>query len=391
MPVEKREGKLELGRIGYPWQSVEGEGETWVILRARKKFDGLLIDEINRIFIEKFIWEKALDRSGKQLIKGSIALGVVFSGHHPGEEKKEFEGAEIEESLYRQLLINSQSIESKSSGNRAEDNDTQFTGLLLDGDAVALGPDYAKEKGERDWFLELPWQAWICGSPGEKEVKISKIHASQLGINTLLIEVLLRLNDLESIRPEDYGKEGFMAGYQEEWSLEVEGEPVSEVLGLTVERGFYDSSADKKSQSLYLDNCKKLTVIFISERKACERFLTAFCVTRESHNLSMADLPPVQPLSYQFYKRLQKFIKIDFHKIITRLEYYWRVIYESENLPETVAENPQEKIPVSTTQENTSLPVPRKRPGERWLQKKEGGKISPGQAKTILTIKRYLL
>ncbi|MDX9872003.1 MAG: hypothetical protein RBT41_06265, partial [Clostridia bacterium] len=243
---------LELVKPGYPWQEICGDHLTWLILRRKIKDPELRITAIEDVLLDDFQWKVHLANNENHCYSGNLSITVQYkSGSLEGEELEFPEEAETEETCREAFLQPEKylaEVKSKVSGSGETPGctlHTSFPSLLLESPTRAEnGPGkHASDIMRRQ--VQIPWRAKVRGLGQSLEPRIMKVHLAKVGISTMLLEVLLKLevND-QAIEPAQK-RRAYRSGSLGEKMLVIQDEAVQEVLGVAQESGFYSGIADE--------------------------------------------------------------------------------------------------------------------------------------------------
>jgi hypothetical protein len=262
--------------------------------------------------------------------------------------------------------------------------DTAFVSLLFD----KIKPLSNQDKADSYCScLEIPWQAWLYGRGGEREPKIIKVHLAQVGISTLLVELLVKLETIPNIILQKVPQDGYALMPKEEIVLSVKGASIQEVLGLAVRRAFYNCYCDPTGKGLVLENLKKSTMVYVDGSMGGERLLAASHIFSENNKIKYKPLPDFQPFYYQFHKQSTQLLQVDTEMVLCKSEFLWTVDFTVKK-PPTAPPEPilSRELPQAGAFSGTILRT-RPKPGEKW-QKKDGKCCStPCKNKSVLCIR----
>lgn len=375
----KKQVTLELDALGAPWQTVEGDCESWIILR-RKIVVQKEITMLKGVSGLESSWEILYQEEEKRLYSGSIALNLYYQGISVEEVAQNFSEADEEESLCRELLIlPEKKIEFPQQTGPEELS--HFPSLLTDKtEFEQLNPD--QEQADEAVRVEIPWQTWVFGKGKETSPQIVKIHLAQIGLHTFLLEVLMQIELETEMVTKKMPQEGFALTPKEEMLLMLPEENAEQIMGVTIQRAICKSRGEADSKILIMESLQKTSVIFISKNRGRERFLTASVIQTERNRIPLASLPLVQPVHYHFYKQGFNYLQLDDNKILCKSQSLWGVDFllpQEKRAHESKAKD-MDKAPPLAAAEMAPLIMARPKPGEKWFKK--SGKTSKISAKS---------
>lgn len=416
----------------YPWQVLEGDQETWLILRWREKVSKRPIEQLGPVRLEDFQGKVSYAEGERKFFSGTIALTVTY--RVTPTERKPYVVQEPwrEESICEEYFTQEgqgpfwgggqKTDEQKADAYKADDHkeDAQqdnlqakasvssiFPSLLLGREDLRrrkeVGAKDEKEAQEKEvkaeeeqqvWLVQSPWRCWFrengTGS-GMPVPECVKVHVAQVGLYTLLLEAVIKLaaeagEDLE--KQAGYGEEKQGADRPQEmrqefahkYLLRLEDLPPAEVLGVVAKKAFPCLSYQQKEKMLGASFLKKISLLYLTAREGRERFTIASHFTTEKF-LFAGFREPVYPLLFQS-KRVQSAVV----PLGTERWYYseTEVFRLATALPEKQAAGEAKAVKAITGATVSVLPK-RGKPGERWLKKGEGR--SAKETKTLITIK----
>lgn len=373
MTSNNRKLELYMDTPGYPWQVVEGEGITWLILRKTLVFSGDIADLVS-VGIKEFDWEQVFKNDEKGLLAGRIGLQIFYKEKKAGEQNVVFEAVADEENLYQEIISQGVTINGILSHRDTVNSQTSFPSFLLDPGDLIDTDGHKGSYSQKD--LSLNWQAWLLGSGGAKEPKIEKVHLAQIGLKTALVEILLKLEGSAEIEVDE--KELSLLQNQwvinlprEEITCNLEDDGIYEALGLAVQRAFYNCYSLGQREKLCLETTVKLSLIYISSNLGGERLLVA-SQTREEKNWGEVRYHQLEhPVGHRFYKESFNLAQLDDKRVLCQSDYKWIIDYSKPQKTESLDRNkPRESII------GPAVLVARKRPGEKYFKKaqnKKGG------------------
>lgn len=369
---------LQIAPLSYPWQVVEGEGESWVILRCKCRLDLKEIVELQGISLEYFDWVIGIEQGNNHLYQGKIGLNIYYRERDFFEIDKEFGESDEEEGLIRESIIIDSSNKEVSLKEKI-DYSSDFASIIVDKD------DFAKQEGEKlsetkIWNVEMPWQAWLNGMGQDREPTVEKVHAAQVGLSSLLVEVLIKLEKIKESPLKTVDDDDVIFKNTEELYFNIQEEKIVEIAGLHTQGAFFTTYFNNNKQ-LTLENLKKFNLVFISEPTGGERFWVASHIMEEKSINNGTRILQLQPADYQCYKKKYKLILYDDHTIIWKAEYIIRAIF-AENVKSTWT--PQIELPKTV---EVKEPIPRRKPGEKWLKKDRNNYSKEKANKSWISIK----
>jgi hypothetical protein len=366
---------------GYPWQIAAGDGETWIILRHKARLPVTQIAQLKNITMKDFNWRIFTKALSKTLFQGTVSLTVQYSeAQHHGEELPR--ETWVDEHLARESFIKDETVTGKNIVRKDSRVKTAFSSILLDKNMLNTGNESPSE-GEGIWHLELPWQAWLYGTGKHQNPQVEKVHIAQVGLNTLLLEILIHLtanNELDLLNTQllEYGLLP-----REELIFKIEGQEIEQILGVTVQRVFHQPVYDLESKKLQLRNFKEVDIIFISAEKGGERILTASRLMEEMQVIPFWPRDWKRPVDFGLFNKWLGLVKVAADQILFQGDYLWFV--------RSIEEMGTEKITaLEEKRKNTlvaALPPPRKKPGEKWLKKDKKEQPQSSISKKAITVR----
>lgn len=373
MKSKRQEVQLYTDPALYPWQVVEGDGETWILMRQKIKVVNKEIVQIQDVFLEDFSWEVLIKEKERSLYKGVIKLGVFCQLQ---AIEKEYDGVlhiSSEESCSRELFLKDERIRSKERQEENEEN--QFSSLLLE----ALSTKQKEETGEEkeNLYLQYHWQAWLKGVGNTEEVpKIVKVHAAQIGLKTVLVEVLVNLrkannnNEIDKLLQKEVSDNFSLV--REEIIFHIDDD-IQEVVGICSQRGFYRCLVEQLAREIIISDLNYFTIFYVSPHKGAERLLLASGTLAERIRMASKTLPQVTPVHYEIRNKWVNPLLMDKNRIMTKNEYLMLINHEVINIEQK--SDQAQVIPL--------LPklVVRNKPGEKYMKKNQK-KVSQQQNST---------
>ncbi|PKM89095.1 MAG: hypothetical protein CVU87_06040 [Firmicutes bacterium HGW-Firmicutes-12] len=389
-------GVLELEKPGYPWQIIEGHGVTWLILRQKVKIEKK-INELTGVNLDNFNWRVKNICSDEHCILGDVALTAKYRATDIDTEEigfiEEGEAEECGRELFTKPSKNiNEIIKAETKWGREEGAETSiFPSLLIDKITCKKREVNEPIAGECYWRLELPWQVKLLGSGKIKEPRIEKIHLGQIGLSTLLFEVLLKFDIEDTIPSNESRGLNHLFPLRGEKILNIEDDTILEVMEVIQQRGFYSGLVDSEAKSLTIKNEMKTSIIYVSSQAGGERFMVASCFDHEENKIIGLSSFSIPPIGYYLSKHDLKVNKIDMKKIICRYEQWCGMLYEY--LEDDIdSNNSHEKLDANYSASSRQLEAPitiiRKKPGERWMKKSGSAKSEIMTEKLVITIKK---
>lgn len=389
-PIDK--WNLELIKPGYPWQVIEGDGVTCLLLR-QKQIVEKEIKTLEGVYLDGFRWALNEISSRKYLYSGELGLSVRYRVHDISGDRLEYEDESEDEAICRTALTNRnlfRNLKEKEQEPPQLDNSisSSFPSLLLD---RANKSENINESmiAENIWKLNIPWQANLnCGGQC-KEPRIAKIHVAQVGLRTILLEVLLEVAADEKIVTESFGEESPLI-YQGEATLYLETDDIQEVLRVVQKRGFYRSIADIEEKRLLLINALNTSIIYVSAITGGERILAASFISKEESKITGMSALLFPPVGFIQTGQEVKYKLVDKNKLVCRYKQQCDII-QKYIAPENKALNKAISIG-ETKQKGQKFVDPfkasRKKPCEKWMKKTEAVKAEKNEYKLFLTVKK---
>lgn len=382
----KKEAKLSLSpeKCVYPWQILEADGETWLIMRWREKVAAIPIVDLSNVVMENFCWELACqegDEGEKRLFVGNIGFKAVYQEERLEQNPYADEEPCWEEMLCEDLLTTKcpkglGGVEKKSRDELTAHS--SFPSLLLAGEELDNSKINEQAKANKTWQVQSPWRCWVKNSTGSLKPVCLKVHLTQVGLYTLLLEVLIKL------KPEpEGGQENKPIQFPEQkYILQVKDDSPAEVWGVAVDRAFPRFVYHAKEKKLSLQYLKRLSMIYLSSREGGERFVIASSAEENSIFFEEKEKrEPLYPLGFALGRE-----KSDFVLAGDKICYYREREHGSLEMEIPTQQTEEKSIAVNGGKESSLLTLPKRcKPGERWLKKGEGNREK--KMKTVLTIK----
>lgn len=389
MEILKREIDLNLEVPSYPWQFVDGDGQTWVILRSKMQMPNESITELGDLLLEDISCQLLKSADGKVLYGGKLKLQAYYNSKSHYELNLPCpEAANDEHKAREQLSYIKECPLIKNEVAEETVATSAFLSKMYEELVVTTTADIAEM---RKWQIELPWQAWIEGGELIEEPQIVFAHLGQVGMGTLLCEVLINLGAQDEERVGNQLSEGdcFLAG--EEVVFNFSQDRIDKIAGSTLRRAFQKIKPGRNN-TLNLEYLTKVSLVYISAEPGGERILAAWALVPGSLTLPMRSLPSLVP----FIGRMKN------EKITIVLTNEKRVLFKDQFVvtlgegdqvkaiepQKLIALEPKEKIEASvadSSQQNVAFVRPR--PGDKWLKKSTVSTSSSSSQKKVLAIK----
>lgn len=395
----KKEAKLSLfpEKCVYPWQILEADGETWLIMRWCEKVATIPIVHLSSVILDNFCWELAYQEGNKKFFVGDIELKTVYQVENIGQNFCADEEACLEEMICEELLPIKWSKGLGEAEKKNQDDLTahsSFPSLLLAGEELKcsrLNRDHAnietklneeQEEANKTWQIQSPWRCGVKNTTGNIKPVCLKVHLAQVGLYTLLLEVLIKLKT-EPIEGQVNKQIQFP---EQEYILQVKDDSPAEVWGVAVDRAFPRFAYHAKGKNFSLQYLKRLSLIYLSSREGGERFMIASGLEEKTLLFEEREYSePLYPVSFALSREKSEVVLVG-----DKIGYY----RERENgllgleLPKSnVTQHTSQSSATNSNAVNADEKaiVQRVKPGGKWLKKGEGNKEK--ERKTVLTIK----
>lgn len=410
----KKEQVLIPEKRTYPWQILEADHESWVIFRWREKVSKRPIEQLGQVRLEDFEGKMSYEDGEKRYFSGAIAFTITYRVSPTGRKPYVVNEPWREESTCEEFFMK-QAQSPLGGGRKREDEQkdnpqaeasvsSSFPSLLLSSEDLrrweeSEDKDESEHEHEHEdeekkvWLVQSPWRCWFRGNYAAGGIPVPecvKVHVAQVGLYTLLLEAVIKLEpqsgeDMEKQAGDGMEKQGadqhreIKQEFTHKYLLRLQDSPPAEVLGVAVERAFPRISYQLKEKMLGESFLQKLSLLYIKAREGGERFTIASNIT-EQKLLFAGFSEPVYPLVQS------KRVKSAVVPVGAQSWYYWETeVYSlATELPEKQA--PEEIKAVNAVVGATVYALPKRgRPGERWLKKGEGRGAE--KTKTLITIK----
>ena len=373
--------ELTLESPDYSWHIAESDRETWVILRNKKRLEACLITAITGITLERFTWDIFLQEKEKRLYKGMLSLFIKCAITNMSDIRSAFPDAAYEEGLSRELFIRAEKA-SFPQYQRKEGHSRLFADVLLDG-AETRG--FTKEEMDIGIMIDAPWQAWLYGEGKTVEPELIKVHATQTGLSSVLLEAVIKLevHKEEVLTNPTRTNTSFIM--KDETILNIKDNEIDEVIGIAERTAFYANYHRPGAENIILESFKKTSVIYISPQTAQERIMVASVISREQKEITSHHLPSVCPVGFQLSKRSRKIVRDFTKKVVYQNEVLYTLDYETkkEDITEEVIPKLESMSAVSAV---IPMPLVRQKPGEKYFKKSGLSKTAKDKSKGIYVI-----
>lgn len=363
---------------GYPWQILEADGETWLIMRWKEKIATNPIEQLVSVVLEDFSWELAYEEGEKRFFSGIIGFKTNY--RESGSELKKFVVKEPwrEEADFRDFLAREKGRGFSLSFKKEERVEkSSFPSLLLDGQDLGRG-DLLSAKNE-DWEVRAPWHCWVRGTTGSIKPVCLKVHIAQVGLYTLLLEAIIKLGS-ENEENKDKMDPGFVKMEEQGSIWKVEGDSPGEILGMSVQRAFPRFSYNASDEQLLFENLKRLSLVYLSSLEGGERFFVA-AYTGEEKIVLENDAQPLCPVEFTIKRAEQPELALVGEN---QLVYREKECYCLQKELSGKKERPVNEG-VKPINKEKLVPPKRNKPGDKWLKK--GEVRTSSNFKKVLTIK----
>jgi len=393
--IEKIETcELALEEAGYPWQAVEGDGVTWLLLRRKNNTAPNRISGLDRVVLERFTWDILAREEKRTVYAGSLAVAVRYFGPGAAEEGA-LTAADEDENLCRELFAGAEPGGRQPRlqtgfefSEEPPEEETSFPSIVLD--AVEEAPHSREIKtgcGTECWRTELVWKAGLSGEGVAAPPRLVKLHLAQLGLYTLLLEAAIRLETMPEQAGAHRGGGEFLAVPRKTTALLLKGEEILEVLGIAQQRGFFAALVDDENRNAAITNLLKTTLVYVSARKGGERLLAASHVCAEESRLPWSSALEFPPSSYSCKMEHLKTMQPDAGRIICETR-VWRSA--NHEYPPT---KPKQANTLAAAHSKSALEkmevnrLDRKKPGDKWRKKTAPYPVDNRKDKLVISIR----
>lgn len=282
----------------YPWQVLEADNETWIIVRWKERVSSKPLSKVCGVALDNFSWDVVYQDGGKCFYGGEIAFEANYQEEDFPVNITGIAEAGKEEALFRELLFTGRRIAIDSSKKRKDGVcGTSFSELLLEGEE--LKEEVSSSAEEKTWKFCTSWRAWLKGKGENEEPVLQKVHVAQVGLYTLLVEAIIKL-ELSKQYVDNEDKE-ICTVLPEEIMFELCADSVCEVIGMPVARAFRECSYNEKEEKLLLREIKKTSLLYLSSLTGGERFLTASAFADELITIKNY-LAPLYPAAIEVWQ-----------------------------------------------------------------------------------------
>jgi len=367
--------------VADPWQVIEGNGQTWIILRSKLRLDNEDITELGQISLASSSFELAASEKDRLLYRGLLKLQASYSGASSTIQEIACSQAVYDEHEAREQLGK---LGDYPLGRKLPE---AGSGSIFLSQLYEELPTVSAAEGQGVWNLELPWQAWLEGGEIEAEPVLVMAHLGQVGLRTLLCEVLLSLTAKVTPPAERSPASGnyFLAG--EEILFNLAGLRMTKVIGTAIKRAFFRLRPGK--MALGMEFLTKVDLVFVGSDEGGERLLTAGAIFPEGLKLPLQGLS-AQPL-YVEDVHSEKIVLANAGEQKAVMKEHFIVTLgdgtaakKAEILPQAAAaEITQPEAGLAAVESEKPFQV-RPRPGEKWLKKaSENSKANYSQKKVV--------
>lgn len=382
-PIDK--WNLELTKPGYPWQVIEGDGVTWLILRQKNKLVNKEIKTLEGVYLDRFSWTLQEKNRGEYIYSGDLKLSVRYRAGQIDGNNVEFIDEGEDEVLCREAIL----APDKSQHKSQKDNPiySLFPSLLFH--KVDQIKNTNEVFADDHWNLSIPWQANLHCSGQGKEPRIAKVHLAQIGLSTILIEVLLEFAADERIPGIEIQSGDYSLVFQGEKVLTIDDDDIQEVLGVVQQRGLYRGLADSEEKSFLLINSLCTSIIYISAICGGERILTASCVNKEETKLTGISSLLFPPVGYYQTGQEIKYNLADKRKLVCRYKQKCELMQKYiESKDDLITNSLNEEYNQKNKKQEDFTKIIRKKPCEKWIKKAEPNKDEKSSYKLFMKIKK---
>lgn len=391
-PIDK--GNLELTKPGYPWQVIEGDGVTWLILRQKNKLENKEIKTLEGVYLDHFSWTLQEKSRGKYIYSGNLTLSVRYRAGLIDGNSVEFVDEGEDEVLCREVLLAPDKSQYKNQkymtlepSKESNPIDSIFPSLLLD--KVDRIKNTNEVFADDYWNLNIPWQANLHCSGQGKEPRIAKVHLAQIGLSTILIEVLLEFVADERIPGIEIQSGDYSLVFQGEKILTIDDDDIQEVLGVVQQRGLYKALADCEEKSFLLMNSLCTSIIYISAICGGERILTASCINKEETKLTGISSLLLPPVDYYQTGQEIKYNLADKRKLVCRYKQKCEIMQKYiASRDDQITDSLKEECNQKNKKQEDLTKIIRKKACEKWIKKTGPNKDEKSSYKLFMTIKK---
>lgn len=352
--------EMQLENNCTPWQTAEGDHETWIILRKRINLAPKEIKEIHGACTSYLKWAVVSKNLTGSICKGNIGLAVNYDLNEYSPEAKASLSVGDEENILQDYLREDIRLAPEKIKNDSEEHTASFTSIVIK-EPNKTDPVCVEER-----VIELPWQAFIYSEEEILEPRIMLIHLFMEGISTILVEVLLKLENKKAELQKQLNPKKNLHFPHDEGIAVITGDKMQEAIALISKRSFKSIDCGPTGSILHVKAINKYTLIYLSSNKGGPRIQMASCFKDEERKFKPADLPPYQPAEQRYCLLSSALTKVDQQRAAYKKELILDIIDDlpayTEKAPvieaaKTVINDPLQRIANS-----------RKRPGEKWLR-----------------------
>jgi hypothetical protein len=211
------------------------------------------------------------------------------------------------------------------------------------------------------------------------------VHLGQIGLGSLLCEVLIHLNGAEESGKEQDLHGGTAFVVEEELALTLPQELIGEVLGNSILHGFLTLRPAYKP-GLFVEYWTKGSLIFVGADGGGERILSASGVVAESMELPLLAVPAFLPGALKLKKIISRHVLINSGKALLRNRFITSFSEEEPSPAIAPLKSTGEEKKVEPVMKTVAPPV-RPRPGQKWMKKNEESQTLLKSPRKVLAIK----
>lgn len=387
MKLKLKEVELQLEQPTRPWQVIYGEGKTWIILRCKYKIPEQEISELGQLSVVSNDCQLLTAKNNLFYYNGIVRLTASYRGDNNPHQNAAHEGIVYDEQEARKQLS-----DTKWCPLQAEGKEPKVSGSSIFPSQLYLEPSLSAPTGNNGfsiWQIELPWQGWLQGGELEGKPEIVVAHLGQIGLNTLLCEVLLCLTTRDDNEQENIwlNKNSYLVS--EEAAFIIPGQFLTEVVGSVVQRAFFQLKPERKT-ALEMEHWAKVYLIFLGSNTSGEKILTAWGLIANKIKIPYNQENIVPVFISNIKQDKISLVRVSEQKVIVKAQ----TLFSIEEKPQVdittediapLAENKEDRLNVAVS--SSTVLAYRPRPGQKWLNKKEKkGKAISSQRK-VMTIK----
>jgi len=380
------EGELLLQpeKPGYPWQILEADGETWVIVRWRDTVANQPLGKLESVYLKKFIWELVAEHEEKCFYVGEIIFQINYRETDAAQKELEWQEPWVEEFLFNEDLFTEKDEEMSAFPEEKKYAKTVFSSLLLEGNELKEGQDDGDTlvEGIKCCEVILPWRCWLKGKGTNETPVLKKVHLTQAGLYTLLLEALIKLEKRQEFS--STAEDALTTSVEEEKLYELTEDSIFEIMGTPVQRAFWRYTYNPRRERLLLRAMKIINLIYVSAEGGGERFLIASGTGEEETVMLKGVTRSLYPAELDIRCEQMKPGLIGTNKIVYQCKQLYSIQREPPQKKETTA-LPAESAVAKRDVVLNLQPLKRNRPGERWINKQECS--DKWRNKMIITIK----